>query len=111
MKAKDVQFITEKTDALMKAPSVCAAVKEAAEKWLASDKGKEANAAYKAVLEQNIMPIDKLIEFSDSMNGVEVFGADNAKRINLHAKDLQKAGIKFCDCPACTPAQEIIAKL
>ena len=47
------------------------------------------------------MPIDGLIAFAGSEAGVGVFGAELAKNILAHAKEIKAAGAAYCDCPAC----------
>ena len=108
-----LQFVIEKTHDLMMAPSCSKEAKEAARNWLAAvGTDKEANETQKyfAELEGDIMPIDMLIEFADSEQGTVVFGADMAKNIASHARQIKTAGAKYCDCPACSAVAAILEK-
>ena len=105
--------IRELTADLLAAPSACKEVKEAAQNYLdAAGKEGEAAAAkaYVAELEADIMPIDGLIAFAGSEAGVGVFGAELAKNILAHAKEIKAAGAEYCDCPACAACKAILDK-
>lgn len=78
MTQETLDFVKEKTVALIAAHSCSAEAKAAAEKWLAAvgtAKEAEVTKAYIAELESDIMPIDGLIAFAGSEAGVGVFGA------------------------------------
>ena len=113
MKQETLNFVKEQTAALIAAPSCSAEAKAAAEKWLAAvgtaDEA-EATKAYVAELEADIMPIDGLIAFAGSEDGVGVFGAELAKNILAHAEDIKAAGAEYCDCPACAACKAILEK-
>lgn len=82
MTQETLDFVKEKTVALIAAHSCSAEAKAAAEKWLAAvgtAKEAEVTKAYIAELESDIMPIDGLIAFAGSEAGVGVFGAELAK--------------------------------
>ena len=66
---------------------------------------------YIAELEEDIMPIDGLIGFAGSEAGAAVFGAEKAKEVEAHAKEIKAAGAKYCDCPACAACEVILSKL
>ena len=104
-----LDFVVEKTHELMSAPSCSSEAKEAAQAWLDAV-GTENEAAetkkYIAELEEDIMPIDGLIGFAESEQGAQVFGADTAKNVAAHAKEIKAAGAKYCDCPACAAVEE-----
>ena len=74
-----------------------------------TDAENEARESYIAELEEDIMPIGKLIGFADSEAGKAYFGAEKAAGIAAHAREIQAAGAKYCDCPACAIAEEILA--
>ena len=105
--------IQELTADLLAAPSACKEVKEAAQNYLDSvgkENEAEAAKAYLKELEADIMPIDGLISFAESDMGAKVFGADGAKNILAHAKDIKAAGAKYCDCPACAACEALLDK-
>lgn len=113
MEKNVLDFVMEKTKELMNAASCSREAKEAAQAWLAAAET-EAEAAetkkYIAELEADIMPIDGLIGFAESVHGAEVFGADTARNIAAHAKEIKAAGAKYCDCPACAACEAILAR-
>lgn len=113
MTQETLNFVKEQTAALIAAPSCSAEAKAAAEKWLAAvgtaDEA-EATKAYVAELEADIMPIDGLIGFAGSEAGEGVFGAELAKNILAHAKEIKAAGAEYCDCPACAACKAILEK-
>ena len=113
MKQETLNYVKEHTEALIAAPSCSAEAKAAAEKWLATvgtAEEAEATKAYIAELEADIMPIDGLIAFAGSEAGVGVFGAELAKNILAHAKEIKAAGAEYCDCPACAACKAILDK-
>lgn len=113
MTQETLAYVKEQTAALMAAPSCSAEAKAAAEKWLAAvgtAEEKEATKAYIAELEADIMPIDGLIGFAGSEAGEQVFGAELAKNILTHAKEIKAAGAAYCDCPACSAVKAILDK-
>lgn len=111
---KDVlNYAVEKTRELMSAPTCSQEAKTAAQAWLDAV-GTESEAAetakYVAELEADIMPVDGLIGFAQSDAGAQVFGADAARNVAAHAKEIKAAGAKYCDCPACAAAEAILQK-
>jgi hypothetical protein len=111
---KDVlDFVVEKTHELMNAASCSGEAKAAAQSWLdavGTENEAEETKRYIAELEEDIMPIDGLIGFAESEAGSQVFGADVAKNVAAHAKEIKAAGAKYCDCPACAAVEAILEK-
>lgn len=56
------------------------------------------------------MPVDGLIAFADSEAGARVFGAEMAKNVAVHGREIKAAGAKYCDCPACNAVAAILEK-
>lgn len=113
MEKQVLDYVVEKTHALMDAFSCSKEAKAAAEKWLASvgtDAEAEETKKYIAELEADIMPVDQLIAFAGSEQGKAYFGADQAAGIVAHAQELKAAGAKYCDCPACQAVEAILEK-
>lgn len=113
MDKKVLDYVVEKTHELMNAATCSSETKEAARAWLdavGTEKEAEETKRYIAELEEDIMPIDTLINFAESEGGAQVFGADNAKNVAAHAKEIKSAGAKYCDCPACAAVAEILEK-
>ncbi len=113
MKKEVLDYVVEKTNDLINAFSCSQEAKNAANAWLAAvgtDKEAEATKAYIAELEEDIMPLDNLIAFAESDMGAQVFGAEKAKGVAAHGKEIKAAGAKYCDCPACAAVEAILAK-
>ena len=99
-----LDFVVKKTHELMDAASCSSEAKAAAQVWLdavGTDREAAETAKYIAELEADIVTVDGLISFAQSEAGASVFGADNAKNIAAHAREIKAAGAKYCDCPAC----------
>ena len=113
MNKEVLDYVVEKTHELIDAPTCSSEAREAAKAWLDA-LGTDAEAAetkkYIDELEADIMPIDTLISFAESEGGSQCFGADAAKNIAAHAKEIKAAGAKYCDCPACAAAEAILEK-
>ena len=108
-----LDFVVEKSHELMNAPTCSKETKEAAEAWLnavGTEKEAEVTKSYVAELEEDIMPIDTLIRCAESEGGAHVFGADKAKDVAAHAREIKSAGAAYCDCPACVIVAEILEK-
>lgn len=111
MDAKTVEFVTAKTHDLMAAPSCNPTLKTAAQTWLDAADKDAAAPAYIEALKQGVSTIDELLNFAASEHAVQIMGADAAKQLLAHAKDIQAKGAKFCDCPACTADRAILREL
>jgi hypothetical protein len=108
-----LNYVVEKTHELMSASSCCSEARIAAQNWLNAIGSEEETAETKRYideLEADVMPIDSLIGFAESDHGIQVFGADKAKIIAMHAKKIKADGGKYCDCSACAAAAAILEK-
>ena len=106
-------YVIEKVNELVNAPTCSPETKEAAKGWLAAvgtDKEAEETKALIAELEEDIMPIDTLIAFAGSEAGAKVFGEEKAKEVAAHGEEIKAGGAKYCDCPACAAVEAILAK-
>lgn len=106
-------FVAEKSKELMEAFSCSAEAKKAAQDWLASldtDHEAEETKNYIAELEADIVTVDALIGLAESETGAKIFGAEKAKEVAAHGRELKKAGAKYCDCPACAAVEAILEK-
>ena len=113
MKKEVLDYVIEKTHELMNAASCSSEAKAAAQSWLdavGTEREADETKKYIAELEADIMPIDGLIGFAESEHGAQVFGADKAKAVAAHAREIKAAGAKYCDCPACAAAEAILDK-
>ncbi len=100
-----------KVQSLLDAPSSNPTVKEFAKSWLAAegtDKQAQLTKELVSVAKQNIALIDETIGFMGSPMAADLFGADKAKAMEDHAKDIKAHGAQFCDCPACLACKDII---
>ena len=99
----------EKTIALVKeilaAPSCCAELKAAGEKWLAAVGTDGQKAAAEALLAELI---DDVIGFFGSEAGKGYFGAEKAAQLLKAAQDAKAAGGKYCICDACQKGAKLI---
>ncbi len=103
--------IAEKVKALINAPSCCAELKTVGNDWLkAVGSAEEKTMSEKLIkeLEADIQPIDDVIALFSSETGKNIVGEDAAKNMVAHFKEVKAAGGKWCDCPACTVAREIL---
>ena len=108
-----LDYVVEKTNDLMGAPSCSGEAKAAAQAWLdavGTDREAEETRKYVEELEADIMPIDNLIAFAGSEAGAGYFGAELAKNITAHAEEIKLAGAEYCDCPACAAVAEMLAR-
>ena len=106
-------FVSEKVKEMISAASCCAELKAAGENWLnalGTDQEAEQTEKLMAEIEMDIMPVDGLIAFAESPAEAQVFGADHAKEVAAHGKEIKAAGAKYCDCPACAAAEAILEK-
>lgn len=113
MVKETLDFVVQKTRELIAAPSCSSEAKAAAQAWLdaiGTERETEQTKKYMAELEADIMPIDNLIGFAESDAGAQVFGADKAKQVAAHGKEIKDAGAKYCDCPACAAVEAILEK-
>ena len=89
------------------------AIREAGQKWLDTMNDSAANGeaakAYVAALEQGVATIDEAIAFMESDRAREMLGDKQAEMVAAQ-KARKAAGEKFCDCPACSAALDILSK-
>ena len=108
-----LEYVTAKTHELMQTPTCSGETKAAAQAWLSAvgtAAAKTQTGKSLEELEADIMPIDNLIGFAESEKGAAYFGADTAAGIVAHAREIKAAGARYCDCPACAIAADILAK-
>jgi uncharacterized protein YaaN involved in tellurite resistance len=64
-----------------------------------------------AQLKEGIATLTETIDVFSKPEVEEKFGKEAAEQIRSHAEKLKAEGKKFCDCPACTKAREILKDL
>lgn len=105
--------VISKVKAMISAPPCCPELKAAGQAYLdaiGTDKEEHERAALIKEIEEDVTPIDGLIEFAGSPHGAEVFG-DKAAEILEKAKKVKAGGGKYCFCEACTNALAVLALL
>lgn len=113
MNNQGLDFVFEKTQELLVAPTCCQELKDAGQAWLAAvgtDQQVSETEKYFNELKEDIMPIDNLIDFASSDNGKQYFGEDTALNIVKHGKEIKANGAKYCDCSACSIVEVILEK-
>ena len=113
MNPEVIKEIEIKTRELIEAPTCSQETKESATRWLkalGTDALESETKVYFEALAEDIMPIEQLIDFASSEQGVAYFGADVAARIAEHAVNIKATGAQYCDCPACAIVEEILAQ-
>lgn len=113
MNQEVLNYVKEKTRELMASPTCNGEAKASAEEWLAAlgtEQEEAETKKYVEALKTYIMPVDMLIGFADSDMGAKVFGADKAKQVAAHGRDIKAVGAKYCDCPACAAVEAILEK-
>lgn len=104
-------LLKSKIDVLLAVPHCCPELKEAAKKYIeAIGTNDEHNQAISFVneLEEDVLPIDSLIEFSTSEYAINMFGKESAEAMNLNAIKAKESGEKYCICDACQAGKELI---
>ena len=107
----DKQTLQKKIRDMAAAPSCCSKLKAEVQFYFAAvGTANEKLAAQNLIAEiqQDITPIDKLVEFAHSARAIQILGKDAAKKLSAHADALKASGAKYCDCGACAPALEIL---
>ena len=96
---------------MIAATSCCKELKEAGQNWIAAadaDAKKAAGAILLQEIRESISTIDHVIEFFESPQGIQIFGAERAKAMVAHAREVKAQGGKWCDCPACAAGLKIL---
>ena len=103
--------LIETVKTMIAAPSCCQDLKTAGQNWLnaVGTSGEKAAAeALLAEIKDDVSTIGHTIEFFDSPLAVQIFGAEKAKVMAVHAREIQAQGAKWCDCPACAAGVKIL---
>lgn len=111
-----LKYIEERANILATDDSSKQATKDAASDWLSAVKSAasddEINAAtekFLDFLDGRPHTIDDVIQFAKGP-AVELFGEDGAAQYLAMQEQRKSEGAKFCNCPACAAASEILAK-
>ena len=107
----DQYELTQTVREMIAASSCCKELKEAGQNWIAAadaEAKKRAAAILLQEIREDIAPIDHVIEFFESPQGIQIFGAERAKNVAAHAREVKANGGKWCDCPACAAGLKIL---
>ena len=61
-----------------------------------------------AEIKDDVCTLDHTIPFFESEEAVQIFGAEQAKAMAIHARQRKASGAKWCDCPACAACVKIM---
>ena len=98
-------------EALVNAPSCCPELKAVAQTWLVAvgtDQEASVTAALLQEAREDLCTIEHTIGFFDSPAAEKIFGAEKAKSMAAHAREIQSRGAKWCDCPACAACVKLL---
>lgn len=113
MEKELLDFTAAKVEEMLAAPSASEATKAAARAWKdAVAAGEDAQVATDALMDAvsaKQTSIDALIGFIGSERGKAAFG-NAAPAALAHAEARKAAGAQWCDCAACRPCHELLAK-
>ena len=96
---------------LISAPSCCRELKDAGQKWLDAVGTAGEDAAWNALLaeaREDISTIEHTLAFFESERGTQIFGAEKARALAAHAREIKANGAKWCDCAACSACVKIL---
>ncbi len=108
-----LNFVIGKSYDLINAPSASPEAKMAAQKFIDSvdsDDFQDEAKKYFAELEEDISPIDNVIDLFGSPAAVKMVGEERAKKMRDHAMEIKEKGAKYCDCAACAAVEAILSK-
>ncbi len=109
-------YVAERADILSTAESSKQETKDAAQAWKDAVAADGSDASVEAAtttlldyLEGRPRTIDGLIAFLEGP-AKELFGEEGAAQGLAKQLARKEAGAKYCDCPSCTAASELLAK-
>lgn len=116
MEKELMDYIVERVDILSTADTSTQVTKDAALAWkeaVATDNSdaavEKATTTLLDILEGRPTTIDGVIAFLEGP-AKEIFGKEDAAKRLADQHKRKEAGAKWCDCPSCTAATEILAK-
>ena len=98
-------------EALLSAPSCCPELKAVAQAWLAAVGTSQEATVTAALLQEareDLCTIEHTLGFFESPAAEKIFGAEKAKAMATHAREIQSQGAKWCDCPACAACVKLL---
>ena len=104
MNKVDLEMLKLKAEELIAVPHCYGELKEVGKQWLDSigtENEKDAAKAFITELEEDVLPIDALIAFTQTKEAIEKFGKEAADNMLEGAKVAKEKGEKYCTCAAC----------
>lgn len=105
------EFMVQKVNELINAPSCCPEAKQAGKDWLEAPGTEGEKVATKKLIEElkeDVSSIDGLISLLKSEQGKAIFGEETAAKMLIQAEESKKTGGKYCICPACQAGGAIL---
>ena len=116
MDKETFDYVAERAEVLESSYASTQVTKDAATAWkkaVAADNSdtavEEATKQLLDILEGRPTTIDGVIAFAKGA-AVEMMGAEAAAKMLEEQEQRKAAGAKYCNCPACTAASELLAK-
>ena len=103
--------LNKKVKEKIAAPTCSRELKDAGQNYLnalGTDAEKTAAAALLQEVREDVCTLDQTIPFFESELGTQIFGAERAKVMAAHAREIKAQGAKWCDCPACAAGVKIL---
>ena len=110
--ALDRSAVIDEVQKLADAPSVYEGLKAKAEAFLGAVDTPQEKSAFQGLIDEiksDVLTIDQVISFTESPDGVALFGAQRAGEYNAAAKQAKEQGEDTCICPACQAGKKILA--
>lgn len=110
------EYVSAKVDEIEGAFSASKATKAACAEWRAAvaSEGADADAATTKLADEisaHQTTIDDNIRFMQSDIAAQIYGEETAAQRLTQEQARKAAGARFCDCVACRPCHELLAKL
>ena len=107
----DRSAVIDKVQKLADAPSVYEGLKAKAEVFLEAVDTPQEKSAFRTLIDEiksDVLTIDQLISFTESPDGVAVFGEKKASGLAIAAKKAKEQGETTCICPACQACKAVL---
>lgn len=107
----DKNELIQTVKTMIAAPSCCADLKAAGQKWLDAVGTADEKAAGAALLQEikdDVCTIDDVLVFFASPAAAAHFGAEQAKAMLAQGREIKANGGKWCFCPACAAGAKIL---
>jgi hypothetical protein len=106
-------YTEQKVEELLAAGPSSQQTREACQAWkdaiAAGEDQRTATNALLDALDEHHTTVDELAAFAAGA-AKDIMGEEAAAGMLAHAQELKAQGVKYCDCPACTAAHELLAK-